>query len=206
MSTGARMEFDAIVLAGGEGIRLGGADKAAVPAGGRPMLAHVLDAVAGARRTVVVAPPTVETFGVDRVQEDPPLGGPAAGLAAGLTHLGEGDGVAVVVLACDLPLAGSLVPDLLAALAQDDAGDGAVVVDAEGRRQSLLAAYRRPALRAAVDRLAGDGGVNGASMRRLLEPMSLIEVSDPTGAARDGDTWQAVEDLDSIIARRTCEH
>src|SRR5665648_985882 len=89
MSTDTRWSFDAIVLAGGEGIRLGGVDKAAVPVGGRPMLAHVLDAVAGARRTVVVAPPTVATFGVDRVQEDPPLGGPAAGLAAGLTHLGE---------------------------------------------------------------------------------------------------------------------
>ena len=35
--------FDAIVLAGGEAVRLGGVDKAAVTVGGRPMLAHVLD-------------------------------------------------------------------------------------------------------------------------------------------------------------------
>jgi len=167
------------------------------------MLAHVLDAVVGARRTVVVAPPTVETFGADRVQEDPPLAGPAAGLAAGLAHLGEDGGVAVVVLACDLPLAGSVVPGLRAALAQDDGADGAVLVDAEGRQQALLAVYRRPALRSAVDRLVASGGVNGASMRRLVAAMTLVEVPDPTGAARDGDTWEAVAELDAIIARRT---
>ena len=203
MSIDVQQPFDAIVLAGGEGIRLEGADKAAVTVGGRPMLAHVLDAVAGARRTVVVAPPSVETFGVDRVQEVPPLGGPAAGMAAGLAHLGQDGGAAVVVLACDLPLAGGLVPELLAVLARDAGVDGAVVVDAGGRRQPLLAVYRAPALRSAVARLVASGGVSGASMRRLLEPMTLVEVPDPTGAAQDADTWDAVAELDSIIARRT---
>ena len=203
MSIGARQPFDAIVLAGGEGVRLGGADKAAIAVGGRPMLAYALDAVAGARRTVVVAPPTVETFGVDRVQEDPPLGGPAAGLAAGLAHLDGDGGVPIVVLACDLPLAGPVVHELLEALALDDGADGAAVVDGAGRRQSLLAVYRRPALRSAVVRLMASGGLNGASMWRLLETMTLIEVPDPTGAAQDGDTWDAVAELDSIIARRT---
>ena len=203
MSTGAQQPFDVIVLAGGAGIRLGGTDKAAVSVGGRPMLAHVLDAVAGARRIVVVAPPTVETFGVDRVQENPPFGGPAAGLAAGLTHLGDDGDVAVMALACDLPMAGSVVADLRAALAQDDRADVAMLVDVEGRRQSLLAVYRRPSLRRAVDRLVASGGMNGASMRHLVEAMTLVEVPDPTGAARDGDTWEAVAELDSIIARRT---
>ncbi|WP_438949006.1 NTP transferase domain-containing protein, partial [Streptomyces harbinensis] len=36
--------FDAIVLAGGAARRLGGADKAAVTVGGRPLLDRVLDA------------------------------------------------------------------------------------------------------------------------------------------------------------------
>jgi len=31
----------------------------------------------------------------------------------------------------------------------------------------------------------------------------LVEVPDRTGAARDGDTWEAVAELDSIITRRT---
>lgn len=203
MSTDTQWSFDAIVLAGGEGIRLGGTDKAAVPVGGRPMLAHVLDAVRGARRTVVVGPPTLETFGMDRVQEDPPLGGPVAGLAAGLAHLGAGDEVPVLVLACDLPLAVAAVPDLREALAKGEAVDGAVVVDADGRRQPLLAVYRRRALVAAVERLEASGGVSGASMRRLLDGMVLAEVPDRTGAARDGDTWEAVAELDSIITRRT---
>ncbi len=193
---------DAIVLAGGEGRRLGGVDKAAVVVGGRSMLEHVLDAVADARRSVVVGPPSLETHGAARVQEDPPLGGPAAGLAAGLAHLGAAEvdpADVVVVLACDLPLAASVVPELLTALARDGGSDGVVLLDGEGRRQPLLACYRGPALRAAVARLDAEGGVDGASMRRLIEQMTLVELPDPTGAARDGDTWDAVARLDEIL-------
>ena len=203
MSAGPGLTYDAVILAGGEGTRLGRVDKAAVVVGGRSMLAHVLDAVDGAGRTVVVGPPTLETFGADRVQEDPPLGGPAAGLAAGLAHLGEGDGSTVVVLACDLPLAAAVVPDLLTALGRHPDADGVVLVDADGHRQPLLGGYRRPALRAAVERLEASGARSGASMRRLVEQMSLVEVPDPTGASRDGDTWEAVAELDSILTRRT---
>lgn len=194
--------FDAIVLAGGGGTRLGGADKAAVVVAGRPMLAHVLDAVGGASRTVVVGPPTLATFGVDRVQEDPPLGGPAAGVAAGLRHLGDGDGVPVLVVACDVPLAAPAVADLLSAVAGDEELDGAVVVDAAGRRQPLLAVYRRASLTAAVERLQEAGGVDGAPTRQLLAEMTLAEVPDRSGASRDGDTWNAVAELDAILTRR----
>ena len=203
MSATTGLTYDAIVLAGGEGTRLGGVDKSAVVVGGRSMLAHVLDAVTGAGRSVVVGPPTLHNHGVDRVQEDPPLGGPAAGVAAGLAHLGQEGGTAVVVLACDLPLAAAVVPDLLAAHAGDDAADGSVLVDQDGRRQPLLASYRRSSLQAAVARLEASGGVDGASMRKLVDRMTLVEVPDPSGAARDGDTWEAVAQLDEIITRRT---
>lgn len=198
-----QLAFDAIVLAGGGGARLGGVDKAALVVAGRPMLAHVLDAVGGARRRVVVGPATLDTLGADRVQEDPPSGGPAAGVAAGLRHLGSADGVAVLVVACDLPLAAPAVADLCAALDRDEAADGAVLVDAGGRRQPLLAVYRRAALTAAVDRLAAAGGVDGAPTRLLLAGLTLLEVPDPAGAARDGDTWAAVAELDTILSRRT---
>ncbi|WP_372593755.1 molybdenum cofactor guanylyltransferase [Actinotalea sp.] len=196
---------DAIVLAGGGGTRLGGTDKAAVTVGGRPMLAHVLDAVAAARRVVVVGPPTLDTRGAERVQEDPPFGGPAAGLAAGLDHLGPGGDVPVLVLACDLPLAGRIVPVLLEALdpVTDHSGcDAVAAVDADGRCQYLLAVYRRPALAAAVATLRASGGLHGASMRRLVEQLDVRPVPDLTGAARDGDTWEDVAELDTILTRR----
>jgi len=42
-------EFDAVVLAGGAGRRLGGVDKALVEVGGQDLLTRVLGAVAGAQ-------------------------------------------------------------------------------------------------------------------------------------------------------------
>ncbi|WP_439951655.1 NTP transferase domain-containing protein, partial [Actinomadura kijaniata] len=45
-----------MILAGGEARRLGGADKPAAAVGGRPLLAWVAEAAAGARRLVVVGP------------------------------------------------------------------------------------------------------------------------------------------------------
>lgn len=88
--------LDVIVLAGGTGRRLGGACKPDVLVAGRRMLDHVLDGVAGLRgrglpdgRVVVVAPQQVALpDGVLRALEDPPLGGPVAGVAAGLRALG----------------------------------------------------------------------------------------------------------------------
>ena len=88
--------LDVIVLAGGTGRRLGGACKPDVLVAGRRMLDHVLDGVAGLRgrglpagRVVVVAPQQEALpDGVLRALEDPPLGGPVAGVAAGLGALG----------------------------------------------------------------------------------------------------------------------
>lgn len=194
--------YDAVVLAGGEGRRLGGVSKAEVTVGDRTMLDHVLAAVAGARAVVVVGPERLARPGVPTVLEDPPLGGPVAGLDAGLAALDRGaaDDVPVVVLACDVPLAGPAVPVLLDALAADGAADGAALVAADGHRQPLVAAYRRPALRSALAARAADGGVHGCSMKRLLAGLRLVDVPDATGAAADGDTWEAVAELAAVLA------
>ncbi len=191
--------FDAVVLAGGEGRRLGGVSKPDVIVAGRRMLDRVLDAVRHAHDVVVVGPASVVGPGVRSTLEDPPSGGPAAGIGAGLAALGAEGDVPVVVLACDAPLVGTALPTLLAALATHADADGATLVAADGHRQPLAAVYRRPALRAALDARAADGGLHGCSMRRLLEPMRLVDVADTTGAARDGDTWDAVAELDVAL-------
>src|SRR5690606_12798035 len=114
----AVVRHDAVVLAGGTGRRLGGALKPQVTVRGRRLLDHVLDATAGARRVVVVAPQTVPVpDGVVRTLENPPHGGPVAGIAAGLHALGVEAAPLVLVLACDLPGAARAVPRLLAAAA-----------------------------------------------------------------------------------------
>jgi molybdopterin-guanine dinucleotide biosynthesis protein A len=166
------------------------------------MLDWVLDAVAGARRTVVVGPEELSREGVITVLEDPPLGGPAAGVAAGIEALDPTSDLPVVVLACDVPLAADAVPGLLAALADAEGADGVQLLDDDGRRQPLLAVYRRAALTGAVERLRADGGAHGASMRRLLGGLATAGVEDTSGAARDGDTWEAVAGLDDVITRR----
>ena len=189
--------FDAVVLAGGAGSRLGGADKPEVVVAGRALLDHALAAVAGAARVVVVGPPALARPGVPTVLEDPPGGGPVAGLAAGLAALGPGSDL-VVVLACDVPGANALVPAVLAAAGSLD---GARVVDPDGRPQHLLAAYRRAALDAALVDL---GDPQGAAIRRLVAALRLVDVPDPGGLSADADTWADVEALD-VRLRGTIE-
>jgi molybdopterin-guanine dinucleotide biosynthesis protein A len=174
--------FDAVVLAGGTARRLGGADKAEVEVGGLRLLDRVLDAVAEASRTVVVGPARPTRRPVMWARESPPGSGPVAALAAGLAATAA---PIVVVLAVDLPLVDdSVVTSLVAAIE----GDGAVLVDASGRDQTLAGAYVRAALAA---RLEGLGSAEGAPVWAVVEGMQLARV--PAGpAALDCDTWADV--------------
>ncbi|MFI2754574.1 molybdenum cofactor guanylyltransferase [Cellulomonas sp. P22] len=197
---GRLTSFDAVVLAGGRASRLGGVSKPDVRVRGRRMLEHVLDAVAvaGARRVAVVGPPTLDVpGGVLLTLEDPPDGGPAAGVAAGLVALDAGTDRAaawVLLLACDLPLVGGAVPLLLGAGAQGP--DGAMLVDADGRDQPLVGIYRRAALDESVERLERGRGVRGAPVRAVLGDLDVRRLADADGAAVDVDTWEAVRLLD----------
>lgn len=155
--------YDAVVLAGGSGRRLGGLDKPALLVGGRPLLMWVLDAVADAERTVVVGAPRPVDCPVTWVCEDPPGGGPAAALAAGLPLTAA---PWVAVLAADLPL---LRPSDVAALRGVAVGEGAVLVDPAGRPQWLAGVWRRTAL-VALSLSAGSaiGGALGALSPALV--------------------------------------
>jgi len=184
--------FAAVVLSGGTGARLGGTDKAALEVGGRTLLERALAAVAGAAEVVVVGP-AIDTAGqaaaVRFVVEDPPGGGPAAGLLAGLAALSTGAGT-VVVLAVDMPYVGSAtVSRLLDALALDVDGevDGAFLVDEGGRRQ--LAGVLRP------DRLDPPDDRHGLPLHRLLDRLVLTPVPAVGREAVDVDTWADVWDL-----------
>jgi molybdopterin-guanine dinucleotide biosynthesis protein A len=181
--------FDAIVLSGGAARRLGGADKPGMVVGGGSLLERVLDAASGARRTVVVGPPRPTTRPVRWCREQPPGGGPVAAIEAGLR---VSDADVVVLLAADLPWIEPAVPALLAGLAGADA---AVLVDPEGRRNFLAAAWRRAALMAALDQAADPAG---AAVRALYEGRRIIEILDRHGWGQDCDTWA---DLDAARRR-----
>jgi molybdopterin-guanine dinucleotide biosynthesis protein A len=154
--------FDAVVLAGGRAVRLGGQAKPQLEVGGRTMLAAVLAAVSDAERRVVVGPPQPVPDDVVLVLEEPPGGGPVPALRAGLAAITQD---VVAVLAGDLPFLTSAV---VSGLRERLTGDGVLVVDATGRDQLLLGLWRTTALRAAV---AGTGGPT--SMRAVLSPLAV---------------------------------
>ncbi len=184
--------FDAVILAGGRGSRLGGIDKPGLRVDGRSLLATAVDAVRDAGAIVIVGPDrAIADFAeVDRslirfAREDPPFGGPAAALAAGLDALGSAAAPSVVVLAADQPNAPAAVERLLAAPAD---ADGVLAVDPSGRRQYLLGRYRTAALRDRVAGLRADGQLDGSSLRRIVDPLHVGEVVLADELCSDVDT------------------
>src|SRR5437660_5871214 len=132
----SRTGLAAVVLAGGAGRRLGGADKPALRVGAFTLLDRALFATGPANPIIAVGPERPTERAVRWCREEPAGGGPVAALAAGLADLP--DDVDVVVLAADLAGIGpDTVTGLRVALARQPDADGALLVDAEGHRQWL---------------------------------------------------------------------
>ncbi|AJF66092.1 NTP transferase domain-containing protein [Streptomyces vietnamensis] len=190
--------YDVVVLAGGAARRLGGSDKPGVRIGGRTLLDRVLSACPGAGRTVVVADPRPTVRPVRWTREDPPGGGPLAALGAGVRETGAD---VLLVLSADLPfLDQDTVRRLLEALDADSGTEAALLTDAEGRDQPLVAAYRRtPLLRelALVAERRG-GTLAGGPLRLLTGALRLTRVAAGPLASFDCDTW---EDIATARAR-----
>ena len=178
--------YDAILLAGGGGRRLGGVDKAAITVGPHTLLERALDALGEADRIVVVGPPRPLPHDIVNVTENPPGSGPAAAVVAGLEQVTR---EWVVVLACDMPFMTTTRVRLLVdvvAVAADAGQDGATYVDESGRRQPLAAIYRAESLRRSAASL---DDVAGASMRALTKSLTLAEIEADSETSLDCDTW-----------------
>lgn len=188
------LDYDAIIVAGGAGRRMGGVSKADLIVDGSRLLDTVVDAVRDARQTVVVGDTAVPD-GVVLTREDPPGTGPAAGLGAGLAAI-ECPSPWTMVLCVDLPDAARVAARLSdAARATEDRFDGAVIV-AEDRTQWLMGCYRTSALRDAVERF---GPLEHAPLRRVLSPLMLQSVAP--GDARPVDL-DSPADLNAWERRR----
>jgi molybdenum cofactor guanylyltransferase len=169
--------FDAVILAGGRGRRLGGADKPSLVVGGRTLASAVVSAVAEAAQVIVVGPPRQELRalrpgGLRFVREEPPGAGPVPALRRGIAEVSA---PWVAVLAADLPfLRAADLRRLRAAGGGTGRGVprtavrplcGAILVDDGGRPQWLASYWRTADLRAAA------GTYQGQSLRGLLAPL-----------------------------------
>lgn len=171
-----RPGYGAIVLAGGAGRRMGGRDKPSVLVAGVSMVERVLGAVCDAEPRLVVGHRQPVPTGVVLIQEDPPGGGPVAGIAAGLAALGSaGDDRLVAVLAADQPLLTRSAIGLLVSAAGGGDVAGAVFV-AGGRPQLLCGVWRAGRLRHRLRELGEPGGV---AVRRLLGELPYVPVPPP---------------------------
>ncbi|MDQ0029511.1 molybdenum cofactor guanylyltransferase [Arthrobacter bambusae] len=196
------MDFDAVVLAGGKSSRLGGVPKAQLRYDGATLLQRALTAARGAGRVVVVGPdPGSLPDSTLIAREDPPFGGPAAAIAAGLAALEEGSGEGadgrnpfpqapwVLVMACDMPFAAAAVPVLFEVLSGHPEAEGAMSLSSDGRKQPLLGIYRASALRREVQAAAEQDGLANSAAFRLLARLDLLAVAVPAGSTDDVDTW-----------------
>ncbi len=182
--------FAVLIPAGGAASRLGGADKPMVAVDGLSLLDRVIESCHGFGPVTVVGPERATRRPVRWTREDPPGGGPAAAIAAGLADCSH-DWVAVV--AADLPFLDAVVIHSLwiTLAATDTPYDGALLVDPDGREQWLAAIYRRDALRSRLTDLGPDR-IDGLPLRRLVGDLQLLRVAAPARAALDCDTWEDV--------------
>lgn len=198
--------MDLLVLAGGRGQRLGGQDKAALEVAGRSLLDRVLEGAHQLGGSVVVVGDTPVPAGVLRTLEDPPDGGPVAGIAAGLAALRrtgedvvERPGAAwVAVVAVDQPGAAAALATLRSALpGVPPTADAVSHEDGTGHRQWLLALYRRPALEGALARLPSP---RDTSVRRLVAGLTWQVVGRGTEHLGDVDTWDDAAGWEARLA------
>jgi molybdopterin-guanine dinucleotide biosynthesis protein A len=170
--------FDAVVLAGGRGMRLGGVDKPALRVAERSLLGSVVStaAGAGARLVVVVGPArrelAAELGELRLVQEQPPGGGPVPALRRGLAEVTS---PWVAVLAADLPFLRARHLRSLLAAARTAGAPGAVLADDTGHPQWLVGCWQVPLLREAIDRYQS-GSLHG--LLRPLRPVVLAPAHD----------------------------
>ncbi|WP_336367442.1 molybdenum cofactor guanylyltransferase MobA [Marinobacter sp. C2H3] len=136
-----------LLLAGGQGTRMGGLDKGLVDWRGRPMAGWVHDALASAVSPVLISAnrslEVYEGLAPGRVITDAPVHrgqGPLAGLLRGLEETERLGVAALLVCPCDTP---EITPDTLRRLlaAWRSAPERPVVAESEGRQHPLHGVY-----------------------------------------------------------------
>ncbi|WP_415381255.1 molybdenum cofactor guanylyltransferase [Halosimplex sp. TS25] len=196
-----------VVLAGGRSTRFGEENKALATLDGRPVVAHVVEAVAdGTDGTPVLSVATDsqaerlrDALGdrrVEPVRDGADRSGPLAGLSAAADAV---DAPWLFVCACDMPLVTPESVDALrarVAAGKGDAAPDAVVPVIDGYDQPLHGLYRRSALGPALEGLSVDGAMMALLDRLTVERVAAAATDAPLGAATTNVNTRV--DLDAL--------
>jgi molybdopterin-guanine dinucleotide biosynthesis protein A len=149
---------------------------------------------------VVIVGPDRDEFPstIQVIKEDPPGGGPVAGIATGLPLIKT---EYVAVLATDMPYSAAVVPILLQALSNDV--EAVLAIDGEGFRQPFSGLYRVSSL---LKVLGTKETLMGRSMRSVLVELKVKEVSlnaDDSHLLLDIDTRQDLINAEADTVRRS---
>jgi molybdopterin-guanine dinucleotide biosynthesis protein A len=190
-----RDDVTGVILAGGLARRMGGVDKGLVELAGRPMIEHVLDALAPQVGSVLInANRNLDRYSAygQPVVSDTLQGymGPLAGVLSAMQRLASGF---LVTVPCDAPL---LAPDLVNRLYDACIAQGAdVAVATDGRRQQpvflLLRASTAPALESYL--AGGDRKVDLWLARLRLAEADFSDAPDTFVNVNDPDERQRLE-------------
>lgn len=148
-------DVTALILAGGAGRRMGGADKGLLPLKGQPLIARIVDAIATQVATVLISAnrhlDDYATFGYPVIEDTVPgHQGPLVGMLSGLMRTQTDY---LLVQPCDVP---EVVPDIARRLleAAESAGaEVAIAHDGDRLQPVHILLHRRVAgdLRAAIE-------------------------------------------------------
>jgi len=180
-----------IVLAGGQGRRMGGVDKGLVPLRGRPMVAWVLDRLAPQVGEIVInANQNLGAYGAfgHRVVPDEIGGyaGPLAGLHAGLSAVTR---ELAITVPCDSPF---LPPDLVARL-RAALGANDLAVAKTGDQPHPVFSLVRCAVRPHLEQFLSSGG---RKIDAWYATLDVVEVAfdDEADAFRNINTREELKD------------
>ncbi len=184
------MRIFGVILAGGAGRRMGGADKALLPLAGRPLVAHVIDRLEPQVERLAISangdPARLAFTGLPVLPDAVPQG-PLSGVLAALDWAEGAD--AVVSVSVDTPfLPGDLVPRLWLA------GEGGLAVASCGGRLHPVCALWPRALRAPLRAYIAEGG---AKVMRFCAEHGAAEAVFPGG---DPDPFQNLNSPEDLAA------
>ena len=200
------MRVAGLVLAGGEGRRMGGRDKGMVLLDGRPLVAHVIERLAPQVDCVLISAnrslDDYRCFGVPVMVDEPCWQGmgPLAGLASAASRLPPGID-AVQLMPCDTPCVPlDLVARLSARLMRETASDVCYPQSPSGPEPGMLLAR--------TDRLATIGdylNAGGRSLKGWLAAHSAcVEVFVEVDAFANANDPERLLQLENTFFRGGC--